>query len=154
MAFQETMVPKPVRQPYRPTAGYFDDFVGKYRFGEDGRGGEVSVTRRGNRLYESWGTDEPAEILSGKFDMFLTPGFPVLERFVRDRRGARCRNCLHPWRQRGRGQARPVKALGPPSNIALQRTRALAFARVRSAPSRRSPLAAVRPTGRLHDLTC
>jgi hypothetical protein len=27
------------------------------------------------------------EILPGKFDTFFTPGFPILERFVRDRRG-------------------------------------------------------------------
>jgi ketosteroid isomerase-like protein len=87
VAFQETMVPKPARQAYKPAVDYFDDYVGKYRFGEDGRGGEISVTRQGNRLYESWGTDRPIEILPGKFDIFFTPGFPILERFVRDRRG-------------------------------------------------------------------
>ena len=87
VAFQETMVQKPARQVYKPAADNFDDYVGKYRFGEDGRGGEISVTRQGDRLYESWGTDKPVEILPGKFDMFFTPGFPILERFVRDRRG-------------------------------------------------------------------
>jgi hypothetical protein len=87
IAFQETMALNPARQVYRPAADYFDDYVGKYRFGEDGSGGEISVTRRGNRLYESWGTDKPVEILPGKFDLFFTPGFPILERFVRDRRG-------------------------------------------------------------------
>jgi hypothetical protein len=87
VAFQETMVPNLARQVYKPAADYFDDFMGKYRFGEDGRGGEISVTRQGNRLYESWGTDRPVEILPAKFDIFFTPGFPILERFVRDRRG-------------------------------------------------------------------
>jgi hypothetical protein len=87
VAFQETMTPNPARQVYKPAADYFDDYVGKYRFGEDGRGGEIAVTRQGNRLYESWGTDNPVEILPGKFDMFFTPGFPILERFVRDRQG-------------------------------------------------------------------
>jgi ketosteroid isomerase-like protein len=87
IAFQETMVPNPARQVYRPAANYLDDFVGKYRFGEDARGGDIAVTRQGNRLYESWGIDEPVEILPGKFDMFFTPGFPILERFVRDRSG-------------------------------------------------------------------
>ena len=87
VAFQETMVPKPERQMYRPAVGYFDDYVGKYRFGEDGRGGEILVTRQGNRLYERCGSDEPIEILPGKFDMFFTPGIPILERFVRDRQG-------------------------------------------------------------------
>jgi hypothetical protein len=66
---------------------YLDDYVGKYRFGEDARGGEIAVTRQGNRLYESWGTDQPIEILPGKYDTFFTPGFPILERFVRDRSG-------------------------------------------------------------------
>lgn len=87
VAFQETMVPNPARQVYKPALEYLDDFVGKYRFGEDGRGGEISVTRNGARLYESWGTDQPIEILPGKFDIFFTPGIPILERFVRDRRG-------------------------------------------------------------------
>jgi Domain of unknown function (DUF4440) len=63
VAFQETMVQNPARQVYKPAADYFDDYVGKYRFGEDGRGGDISVTRQGNRLYESWGTDKPVEIL-------------------------------------------------------------------------------------------
>jgi hypothetical protein len=87
VAFQETMVPNPARQVYKSAAEQFDDYVGKYRFGEDGRGGEILVTRQGNRFYESWGTDEAVEILPGKFDTFFTPGFPILERFVRDRRG-------------------------------------------------------------------
>jgi hypothetical protein len=79
--------PKPARQVYKPAVDHFDDYLGKDRFGEDGRGGEISVTRQENRLYESWGTDIPVEILPGRFDMFFTPGFPILERFVRDRRG-------------------------------------------------------------------
>jgi hypothetical protein len=87
VAFQETMVPNLARQVYPPAVGHFDDYVGQYRFGEDGRGGEIAVTRQGNRLYESWGTDKPIEILPGKFDVFFTPGVPILERFVRDRRG-------------------------------------------------------------------
>lgn len=87
VAFQETMVPNPARQVYKPALQYLDDYVGKYRFGEDGRGGAISVTRNGARLYERWGTDEPIEILPGKFDIFFTPGIPILERFVRDRRG-------------------------------------------------------------------
>ena len=84
VAFQETMVSNPARPVYKPATDHFDDYVGKYRFGEDARGGEIVVTRQGNRLYESWGTDEPVELLPGKFDTFFTPGFPILERFVRD----------------------------------------------------------------------
>lgn len=87
VAFQETMVANQARPVYKAAVANFDDYVGKYRFGEDGRGGEIAVTRQGSRLYESWGTDKPIEILPGKFDTFFTPGFPILERFVRDRRG-------------------------------------------------------------------
>ncbi len=87
VAFQETMVPNPARPVCKSAVDHFDDYVGQYRFGEDGRGGEIAVTRQGNRLYESWGSDKPVGILPGKFDMFFTPGFPILERFVRDRRG-------------------------------------------------------------------
>jgi hypothetical protein len=87
VAFQETMIPNPARQVYKPAIEHFDDYVGKYRFGEDGLGGEISVTRQGNRLYETWGTDEAIEILPGKFDTFFTPGIPIFERFVRDRSG-------------------------------------------------------------------
>jgi hypothetical protein len=72
---------------YTPAAEQFDDYVGKYRFGDEGRGGEIAVTRQGNRLYERWGSDDAVEILPGKFDTFFTPGIPILERFVRDRRG-------------------------------------------------------------------
>jgi hypothetical protein len=87
IGFQETLAANSTRQVYEPARGYFGDYVGKYCFGEDGRGGEITVTRREKRLYESQGTDQPVEILPGKFDMFFTPGFPILERFVRDRRG-------------------------------------------------------------------
>ncbi len=62
-------------------------YVGAYRFGANGNGGQITVTRKGDRLYESWGNDRPVEILPGKYDVFFTPGFPVLERFVRDTRG-------------------------------------------------------------------
>jgi hypothetical protein len=79
--------PEPSTSGVQTAADYLDDYVGKYRFGEDGHGGDISVARQENRLYESWGTDKPVEILPGKFDMFFTPGIPILERFVRDRRG-------------------------------------------------------------------
>jgi hypothetical protein len=86
IAFQETMVPDATRR-VALSVEHMNDYPGTYRFGEDGRGGEITVTLRGNRLFESWGTDKHVEILPGKFDAFFTPGFPILERFVRDRSG-------------------------------------------------------------------
>lgn len=64
---------------------------GVYRFGEDGREGEITVMLRGNRLYESWGTDKPVELVPGKFDSFFSPGFPILRLF---RKGLE--NCSSP----------------------------------------------------------
>jgi ketosteroid isomerase-like protein len=87
LLFQETMVADPNRQIFRPAIEHFDQYVGAYRFGADGSGGQITVTRKGDKLYESWGNDRPVEIFPGKFDTFFTPGFPVLERFVRDTRG-------------------------------------------------------------------
>lgn len=87
LLFQETIVANPKRQIFRPAIERFDEYVGVYRFGANGDGGQITVTRKGDKLYESWGNDRPVEILPGKFDTFFTPGFPVLERFVRNARG-------------------------------------------------------------------
>jgi hypothetical protein len=87
LLFHETLVATPNRQVFRPAIQRFDEYVGTYRFGVDGSGGQITVTRKGDKLYESWGNDRPVEILPGKFDTFFTLGFPVLERFVRDPRG-------------------------------------------------------------------
>lgn len=87
LVFQETMVRNSNRQVFRPAIERFDEYVGVYRFGADGSGSQITVTRKGDKLYESWGNDQPVEIFPGKYDLFFTPGFPVLERFVRDPRG-------------------------------------------------------------------
>lgn len=87
LLFQETIVANQNRQIFRPAIERFDEYVGVYRFGANGDGGQITVTRKGDKLYESWGNDRPVEILPGKFDTFFTPGFPVLERFLRDARG-------------------------------------------------------------------
>lgn len=87
LLFQETILPNPNRQVFMAAIAHFDEYVGEYRFGANGEGGAIKVMRRGDKLYESWGNDRPVEILPGKFDTFFTPGFPVLERFVRDASG-------------------------------------------------------------------
>lgn len=87
LAFQETIVPNRERTVFTSAVAHFDEYVGEYRFGANGKGGEIMVVRKGDKLYESWGSDRPVELVPRKFDTFFTPGFPVLERFVRDRTG-------------------------------------------------------------------
>ena len=87
IAFQETFLPNAARSPNSDAASRYDDYVGQYRFGENGNGGEITVTRNGSKLFEAWGKDRPIEILPGKYDTFFTRGFPWVERFVRDERG-------------------------------------------------------------------
>ena len=81
------MVGNSNRKIFPAAIKHFDEYVGEYRFGANGDGGQITVKRKGDKLYESWGNDRPVEILPGKFDTFFTPGFPVLERFVRDTTG-------------------------------------------------------------------
>lgn len=84
LAFQETLIPNATRAPNAEAASRYDDYVGRYRFGD---GGEINVTRKGTQLFEAWGKDEPTEILPGKHDSFFARGFPWVERFLRDDRG-------------------------------------------------------------------
>lgn len=87
LAFQETFLPNLARSPNTAAASRYDDYVGRYRFGADGRGAEITVTRDGGKLFEAWGKDQAIEILPGKHDTFFARGFPWVERFVRDARG-------------------------------------------------------------------
>lgn len=87
IAFQETFLPNAARSPNTAAASRYDDYVGRYRFGANGDGGEITVTRNGEKLFEAWGKDPPIELLPGKHDTFFTRGFPWVERFVRDERG-------------------------------------------------------------------
>lgn len=87
VAFHETGIPNKNRQP-APQASYRpDDYVGHYRFGENGDKGEISVARDGDKLFETWPGDEAVEILPGKYDTFFTREDAGVERFVRDKTG-------------------------------------------------------------------
>jgi ketosteroid isomerase-like protein len=83
LAFQETVMPNAERPVSAAAPTHYDDYVGRYRFGPNGDGAEIVVTRRGNTLNEAWGADAPIELLPGKFDTFFTRAFPLEERFVR-----------------------------------------------------------------------
>jgi hypothetical protein len=87
LAFQETFLPNAARLPNSAGVSRYDEYVGRYRFGANGDGAEITVTRNGGRLFEAWGKLPPIEILPGKHDTFFARGFPWVERFVRDERG-------------------------------------------------------------------
>jgi len=87
LVYQETVVPNATRLPNVAALSRYDDYAGRYRFGSEGTGGEILVTRKDDKLFEAWGKDEPIELLPGKHDSFFARGFPWVERFVRDGRG-------------------------------------------------------------------
>jgi hypothetical protein len=87
VAFQETDIPNRDRQPSAQAIDRLDDYVGHYRFGENGEKGEISVVRKGDSLVETWAGDEPVEILPGKYDMFFSREDAWVERFIRDKSG-------------------------------------------------------------------
>lgn len=87
VASHETGIPNKNRQPAPQASDHLDDYVGRYRFGESGDKGEVSVARNGNRLFETWPGDKPFEILPGRYDTFFTREDSLVERFIRDKAG-------------------------------------------------------------------
>ena len=87
VALQETGIPNKDRKPPTGANDHFDDYVGHYRFGENGDKGEVSITRVGDKLYDTWADEEATELLAAKYDMFFTRDDGSIERFVRDKSG-------------------------------------------------------------------
>lgn len=87
VAFHETNIPNKNRQPAPQASYHLDDYVGRYRLGENGDKGEISVARNGDKLFETWPGDKPVEILAGKYDTFFTREDSLVERFVRDKDG-------------------------------------------------------------------
>jgi hypothetical protein len=87
LAFHETTIPNRDRQPATRTSDHLDDYVGHYRFGENGDKGELSIVRKGNRLFETWAGEEPGELLPGKYDTFFVRTDGWVASFVRDKSG-------------------------------------------------------------------
>ena len=87
-AYQETGIPNKNRQPFPIAANQLDDYVGRYHFAETGAQGEISITRKGDQLFESWpGDATPTEILPGTHDTFFIRGDASVALFVRDKSG-------------------------------------------------------------------
>jgi len=86
VAFQETDMPNRNRKPFAGASDHLDEYVGHYRLGENDKG-EVSITRVGGKLYDTWADEEATELLPGKYDMFFSREDGSVERFVRDKSG-------------------------------------------------------------------
>ena len=84
VALQETGMPNKDRKPPAGASDHFDDYVGHYRFGENGDKGEVSITRVGDKLYDTWADEEATELLPGHVRHVLHPR-RWLDREVRSR---------------------------------------------------------------------
>jgi hypothetical protein len=85
VAWHETDIPNRNRKPV--ANDHLDDYVGRYRLGEDGDKGEISVARKGEILSESWGGEAAIELFPGKFDTFFSREDGWVERFLRDKSG-------------------------------------------------------------------
>ena len=85
VAWHETDIPNRNRKPL--ANDHLDDYVGRYRLGEDGDKGEISVVRKDETLSESWGGEEAIELFPGKFDTFFSREDGWVERFLRDKSG-------------------------------------------------------------------
>ena len=87
VAFQETDMPNRNRKPFAGASDHLDEYVGHYRLGENGGKGEVSITRVGDKLYDTWADEEATELLPGKYDTFFSREDGSVEKFVRDKSG-------------------------------------------------------------------
>jgi len=83
----ETPVPNAHRAPDISVLSHLDDYVGHYRFYQNGDKGDFHVFRKGDKLFESTGPNEADELLPGKFDTFFVRYDGQVERFMRDKNG-------------------------------------------------------------------
>jgi hypothetical protein len=72
------------RKPFASAKDQLEDYVGHCRLGDNG---EVSITRVGDRLYDTWADEEATELLPGEYDTFFSREDGSAERFVRDKSG-------------------------------------------------------------------
>jgi hypothetical protein len=80
-------IPNVHRAPDISVLSHLDDYVGHYRFYQNGEKGDFRVFRKGNKLFESTGPNEADELLPGRFDTFFIRNDGQVERFLRDKNG-------------------------------------------------------------------
>lgn len=86
LAFQETSIPNKHRKPSPVAGNLLDDYVGHYQLVDGGKG-EISITRSGDKLLDTFANDEPIELFPGKYDTFFSREDDWVERFLRDKSG-------------------------------------------------------------------
>jgi ketosteroid isomerase-like protein len=85
VAFHETNIPNRHRKPF--TNDHLDDYVGHYRLVDSGDKGDISITRVGDKLIDTWANGEATELFPGKYDTFFSRKDDWVERFLRDNSG-------------------------------------------------------------------
>jgi ketosteroid isomerase-like protein len=85
VAFHETDIPNRHRKPF--TNDHLDDYVGHYRLVDSGDKGDISITRVGDKLIDTWANGETIDLFPGKYDTFFTREDGWVERFLRDKSG-------------------------------------------------------------------
>ncbi len=81
----EIQRPNATRVPVESERSKFDEYVGNYRTVKDGKMlGDITVLRKGDKLFEAWGEENPEELLPGGHDTFFVRGDALVEQFVRD----------------------------------------------------------------------
>ena len=86
VALQETSIPNRNRKPAAVAGDLLDEYVGHYRLVDGGKG-EISITRSGDKLLDTFANDEPIELFPGKYDTFFSREDDWVERFLRDKSG-------------------------------------------------------------------
>ena len=85
VAFHDTNIPNRHRKPF--TNDHLDDYVGHYRLVDSGDKGDISITRVGDKLIDTWANGGAIELFPGKYDTFFSREDDWVERFLRDNSG-------------------------------------------------------------------
>ena len=84
VVYHESVIPNMNRAPVAGSTAHFNDYVGRYRLGEKG---EVSITRVGDKIYETWAGEKAVELLPGKYDTFFSREDGWASSFIRNKSG-------------------------------------------------------------------
>jgi hypothetical protein len=85
VAFHDTNIPNRHRKP--SANDHLDDYVGHYRLIDSGDKGDISITRVGDKLIDTWANGEVIELFPGKYDTFFSREDDWVERFLRNKSG-------------------------------------------------------------------
>jgi ketosteroid isomerase-like protein len=84
VVYHESVIPNVNRVPVAGSAAHFKDYVGRYRLGEKG---ELSITRIGEKIYETWVGEKAVGLLPGKYDTFFSREDGWTSSFIRNKSG-------------------------------------------------------------------